>query len=95
MALKGQKFKKYSIEEKEKIVEEYNKGISSSYLEKEYGISNNTIRQWKYKLRKNGTLINKRRGRINEQNLTKEDWKERYEILKKYQAFLKAQREKK
>ena len=27
--------------------------------------------------------------------LTKEDWKERYEILKKYQAFLKAQREKK
>lgn len=95
MALKGQKFKKYSIEEKEKIVEEYNKGISSSYLEKEYGISNNTIRQWKYKLRKNGTLINKRRGRINEQNLTKEDWKERYEILKKYQTFLKAQREKK
>ena len=95
MALKGQKFKKYSIEEKEKIVEEYNKGISSSYLEKEYGISNNTIRQWKYKLRKNGTLINKRRGRINEQTLTKEDWKERYEILKKYQAFLKAQREKK
>ncbi|MCI9233493.1 MAG: transposase [Bacilli bacterium] len=95
MALKGQKFKKYSIKEKEKIVEEYNKGISSSYLEKEYGISNHTIRQWKYKLRKNGTLINKKRGRINEQNLTKEDWKERYEILKKYQAFLKAQREKK
>ena len=27
--------------------------------------------------------------------LTKEDWKERYEILKKYQAFLKAQRERK
>ena len=26
---------------------------------------------------------------------TKEDYKERYEILKKYQAFLKAQREKK
>ena len=28
-------------------------------------------------------------------NLTKEDYKERYEILKKYQAFLKAQRERK
>ena len=95
MASKGQKFRKHSIEEKEKIVEEYNKGISSSYLEKEYGISNNTIRQWKYKLRKNGTLINKKRGRICEKNLTKEDWKERYEILKKYQAFLKAQRERK
>ena len=36
-----------------------------------------------------------KKGRRNESNLTKEDWKERYEILKKYQAFLKAQREKK
>ena len=95
MAKKGQKFKKYSLEEKEKIVEEYNKGISSTYLENQYGISNNTIRQWKYKLRKKGTLENQKRGRIVEKNLTKEDWKERYEILKKYQAFLKAQREKK
>ena len=32
MALKGQKFKKYSLEEK--IIEKYNEGISSSYLEK-------------------------------------------------------------
>lgn len=95
MASKGQKFRKYSIEEKENIIEEYNKGISSSYLEKKYGISNNTIRQWKYKLRKKGTLANQKRGRISEKNLTKDDWKERYNILKKYQAFLKAQREKK
>ena len=95
MALKGQKFKKYSLEEKEKIIKKCNEGISSWYLEKEYGISNNTIRQWKYKLRKNGTLVNQKRGRLKESNLTKEDWKERYEILKKYQAFLKAQREKK
>lgn len=95
MAKKGQKFKKYSLEEKEKIVEEYNKGISSTYLENQYGISNNTIRQWKYKLRKKGTLENQKRGRIVEKNLTKDDWKERYEILKKYQAFLKAQRERK
>ena len=95
MASKGQKLKKYSTEEKEKIVYEYNKGISSSCLEKKYGISNNTIRQWKYKLRNAGTLENKKKGRMSEKNLTKEDWKERYEILKKYQAFLKAQRERK
>lgn len=95
MASKGQKFKKYSLEEKEKIIEKYNEGISSYYLEKKYGISNNTIRQWKYKLRKKGTLVNQKRGRLLEKNLTKEDWKERYEILKKYQAFLKAQRERK
>ena len=37
----------------------------------------------------------KKTGRPKEKDLTKEDWKERYEILKKYQAFLKAQREKK
>ena len=36
-----------------------------------------------------------KKGPKNDKNLTKEDWKERYEILKKYQAFLKAQREKK
>ena len=95
MAKKGQKFRKYSLDEKMKIVDEYNKGISSSYLESKYGISNNNIRQWKYKLRKNGTLKEQKRGKKSEKNLTKEDWKERYEILKKYQAFLKAQREKK
>ena len=38
MPLKGQKFKKYSIEEKERIIKEYSKGISSTYLEKEYGV---------------------------------------------------------
>lgn len=36
-----------------------------------------------------------KRGRKKEKDLTKEDYKERYEILKKYQAFLKAQRERK
>lgn len=95
MALKGQKFKKYTLDDKVKIVNEYNKGISSSYLEKEYGISNNTIRQWKYKLKNKGTLNNFKRGRVKVKELSLEDYKEQVEILKKYQAFLKAQREKK
>ena len=95
MALKGQKYKKYTLEEKINIVEEYKIGVASSYLEKKYGISNNTIRQWKYNLNKKGTLEPQTKGRPKENNLTKEDWKERYEIVKKYQAFLKAQREKK
>ena len=34
-------------------------------------------------------------GRHKEKDLTREDYKERYEILKKYQALLKAQRERK
>ena len=52
-----------------------------------------TIWNWISKDRKQGTLENdiyRKRGRTKESNLTKEDWKERYEILKKYQAFLKA-----
>lgn len=92
MALKGQKFKKYTLDDKIKIVNEYNKGISSSYLEKKYGISNNTIRQWKYKLKNKGTLNDFKRGRIKTKGLSLEDYKEQVEILKKYQAFLKAQR---
>ncbi len=45
--------------------------------------------------RKQGNQINdieNKRGRKKEENI---DYKERYEILKKYQAFLKAQRERK
>ena len=36
-----------------------------------------------------------RSGRQKSKNLTLEDYKERYEILKKYQAFLQARRGKK
>ena len=48
-----------------------------------------------YKEKRQGNLendIHKTRGKTKEENI---DYKERYEILKKYQAFLKAQREKK
>ena len=47
-----------------------------------------------YTYKKQGHLKNnnKNKGRRKEENI---DYKERYEILKKYQAFLKAQREKK
>ncbi len=47
------------------------------------------------KYRQTGLTVKDKRGRLKEKDLTKEDYKERYEILKKYQAFLKAQREKK
>ncbi len=97
MAKKGQKFIKVDKDLKEQIVKEYLKGYSSNYLSRKYGISLNTIQTWgkiakwpdKYGPKRIG------RGRPKEKNLTKEDYKERYEILKKYQAFLKAQRERK
>ena len=41
------------------------------------------------------TFIRGCHGRPKTKNLTLEDYKERYEILKKYQAFLQARREKK
>ena len=99
MASKGQKFKKYLSEElKKEVVNQYVSGVSSTFLAKEYGIPKGTIKTWEGKLRKTGSLANdifKKRGRSKESDLTKEDYKERYEILKKYRAFLKVQRERK
>ena len=95
MASKGQKFRKYTQEEKDEILKKYNEGISSGFIAKEYGISSSTIREWKYKANQPELISGNKKGRLKEKDLTKEDWKERYEIVKKYQAFLKAQREKK
>ena len=93
MAKKGQKLNNYSPELKEQILKEYMTNKSSTTLEDQYGVPQCTIRTWLYNL-KHGR-IGKKRGRQKEKNLTLEDYKERYEILKKYQAFLQARREKK
>lgn len=98
MASKGQKFNKYSDELKQEILIKLEQGVSSNYLSQKYNISRGTICTWMIKRRKQGNLDNDiyhTRGRKKNENLTKEDYKERYEILKKYQAFLKAQRERK
>ena len=98
MASKGQKFNHYSDDLRSEIIGKYISGIPSSRLEKEYNIPQRTIRNWKRKYIIHPELfpgLGMKRGRVKEENLTKEDWKERYEILKKYQAFLKAQRERK
>ena len=97
MASKGQKFNKYDPLIKNEVLEKYLSGVSSWYLEKEYGIPYKTIQNWgrKYKHPELYPGQGQKRGRIKESDLTKEDWKERYEIIKKYQAFLKEQREKK
>ena len=95
MTIKGQKYRKYTESEKEEILQKYLEGYSARYLGELYGILRKTIETWKQKVLHPEKNTGNRRGRISEKNLTKEDWKERYEILKKYQAFLKAQREKK
>ena len=98
MAQKGQKFNNYSYEEKIKIIEEYyNVGGSTYNLAKKYNISRSTIRNWIELYKKNKTISkDETRGKSKfARPITLGDYKERYEILKKYQAFLKAQREKK
>lgn len=96
MASKGQKFNKYSNNLKEEVLDLYLNGASSWYLERTYNIPYKTIQTWGRKVKHPELYPNQgiKRGR-HKTDLTKEDWKERYEILKKYQAFLKAQRERK
>ena len=88
--------KHYDIEFKNTILNEYLSGKGGSkYLGKKYNISHSTIDTWIRIYRRQDNLINdinNTRGRHKEENI---DYKERYEILKKYQAFLKAQRERK
>ena len=96
MAKKGQKFKKFTDDERTEIVGKYLKGSTYERIANEYGISRKTVESMVRKYRKTGTTIREySSGRPKEKNLTKEDWQERYEILKKYQAFLKAQQERK
>lgn len=90
MGREGQKYQKYSPEERKEIVKKLDAGYSSYELEKEYGVSNNTIRMWAYQMRKGNTLNNKKgRPKGKEEN----DYKEKYEILKNFQAFLKELRQ--
>ena len=83
---------------KQKIVKEYLSGDfgGTKKLSQKYDISYHTIDDWIYEYREQGNLkndINHKRGRPKK---AKEiDYKERYEILKKYQTFLKAQRKRK
>ena len=95
MASKGQKFEKHSDNIKQKVMDDIREGKSINFISKTYNIPHGTVSNWHQKIIHPELNLKGKRGRTKESNLTKEDWKERYEILKKYQAFLKAQREKK
>ena len=95
MANKGQKFNKYDVAFRMQVVSEYLRGEGSAkYLAKKYNISRHTVETWIYKYRDTGTLETK--SKVGRPRKDEEiDYKERYEILKKYQAFLKARQKKK
>ncbi|MBQ4262835.1 MAG: helix-turn-helix domain-containing protein [Bacilli bacterium] len=97
MASKGQKFQKWDESLKEVIIELLKEGHSYRELARKYNLPKGTISTWQQKLwhPEKYPGQGQKKGKLKEENLTKEDWKQRYEILKKYQAFLKAQRERK
>ncbi len=98
MAKKGQTFKKYSASMKEEILYKYfNEHIPSTSLGREYEISQHTIRNWVRKIKEGKDVLqDNRKGGSGRPRKDDNDvnYKEKYEILKKYQAFLKARREK-
>lgn len=83
MAKKGQKFNNYTSEFRHTVaMEKIKKGKSYSYLSEKYGISKKTIGTWVRKYKKQGNLDEQKRGRKKQ---TKEaNYKEKYEILKKF-----------
>ena len=88
---------KYSSDLKLEIMNKYRNGEGTiNSLSKEYNIPINTMRNWQRKIVKNIDISidtrSKYSGKRKEELI---DYKERYEILKKYQDLLKAQRERK
>ena len=95
MASKGQKHNQLSYKYKGEIIKRYLSGERNpKSLSREYGVSFKTITNWIYKIEHPERFpgLGMKRGRPKD---SKNDWKQRYEILKKYHAFLKAQRERK
>lgn len=95
MASKGQKFNKYTVEFRQMVVQRYFNGEDTSRsLAREYGLSYKTIETWIYAYKHQIPIGQQERGKGRKKD-SEIDYKERYEILKKYQAFIEARLEKK
>lgn len=96
MAKKGQKFKTIDEDLILRIVKEKKNGKSYSYLANKYNVSDGSIATWVRKFDYKGYVNREKKGRKkNPSDITIEDLKIENEILKKFQAFLKQQRDKK
>ena len=96
MAKKNQKFKKYTTEFKQKVVNKYKEGFGGAKsLAKKYNVPYHTIENWLKKDKEGKGLEKQKTGRPKKEVISLEDYKERYEILKKYQAFLEVRHGKK
>jgi transposase-like protein len=97
MAIKGQKFRKYSYETKLKVVEKYLSGVGSEELMEEYDIRNNSqIETWTFKYRREGKLglKPKLRGRPkkSDEQTEIEQLRMENEVLKKIQDLLEQEK---
>ena len=97
MAKLGQKFGSYSDELKREVLTKYvDDYCSPTILSKDYNIPIKTIKMWINKMNK--TSLNEvctKKKRLGRKKEEKTDYKERYEILKKFLAFHNAQCKKK
>lgn len=96
MAKKGQIYKLTDEKIINKIVKEKIYGKSYSYLSKKYNVSKGSIKTWVKRFRDKGSIMRNKKGRSKSvQNMTIEELRIEVDILKKFQAFLKLQHEKK
>ena len=96
MAKKGQKQNRISEDLIEKIVKEKLSGKSYGYLAKKYNVSNGSIATWVRRNNYVGSSKRRKQGvKKQPKNLTIEELRIEVEILKKFQAFLKQQHDKK
>ena len=96
MAYKGQKHKKYDPKFIAKVVNDYKQTGGYTTIARKYNISWHTVATWIRKENKGlDPTISYRKGTVGRRKGIEIDYKERYEILKKYQAFLEARHEKK
>lgn len=96
MAKKGQKQKRISEELILQIVKEKKQGKSYGYLANKYKVSDGSIATWVRKYNYKGYVTREKQGvKKDPKNMTIEDLRIENEILKKFQAFLKQQRDKK
>lgn len=86
MAKKGQTFRKYDLAFKKKVLKAYRSGYSQRYVSEKYDVPEGTIVSWSQIEKKYGGLDVVKKGAP--KGSAKKDYKERYEILKKFQDFL-------
>ncbi len=86
MASKGQKLQKFDQSMKIVIVQSHIQDkVSYEVLAKRYGIPRGTITTWVHHYRKHGEVTADKKGRPGPK--VEVDYKEKYEILKKFLAF--------